>query len=383
MRLRHSLVDPMKPIKKTLPQLLQLCLDKKLCFASYREPGCDIVTLAQDGGEPLRLSVDHEISEQRGFAIAPFVESDSCRPILISPDLISVGDAPDESLFARLEQFGGNSLNGCGDIGETYQCDHAEYLQEVDSLVTAIEAGRFAKAVLSRVEIIRDDIREKVVATYIRMCARYPHSLVYIFQADGHLWLGATPEILASVGQGKLQTIALAATRKNTPENQKFSAWSEKERQEQQYVTDYINDLLISFDLKSVKRGLPYPRQAGNMLHLCTEFSCDSHEIGGKLSPLLQALHPTPAVCGMPKEAARTFLHGLEKHDRQYYSGFLGPVNISPEQISLYVNLRCMQVCRGYAQVYVGGGITSDSVAEDEWTETVLKTKTILSALDN
>ena len=373
----------MKPTKKTLPQLLQLCLDKKLCFASYREPGSDIVTLIQDGGEPLRLGADHEISQQRGFAISPFVETDSCGPMLISPDLISVGDAPDQSLFDRLEQFAGNPVNGCGDIGETCQCDRDEYLQEVSRLVAAIEAGQFAKAVLSRVEIIRTDIREKVVATYMRMCAHYPNSLAYIFQAGGHLWLGATPEILASVGEGKLRTISLAATRKNTPENQKFSAWSEKERQEQQYVTDYINDLLISFDLDSLEKGQPYPRQAGNMLHLCTEFSCDSQEIGGKLTPLLQALHPTPAVCGMPKEAARTFLHGLEKHDRQYYSGFLGPVNISPEQISLYVNLRCMQVCSDYAQVYVGGGITSDSVAEDEWTETVLKTKTILSALDN
>jgi isochorismate synthase len=76
------------------------------------------------------------------------------------------------------------------------------------------------------------------------------------------------------------------------------------------------------------------------------------------------------------------YLLETEKHNRSYYSGYLGPVNLD-ERMLLFVNLRCMQVLADKLVLYVGAGITSESVAEDEWDETEIKADTLLSVIYN
>ena len=98
------------------------------------------------------------------------------------------------------------------------------------------------------------------------------------------------------------------------------------------------------------------------------------------LKNLLNTLHPTPAVCGLPKEAAKFFILQNEKYDRTYYSGFLGEIN-DDFDTELFVNLRCAKIEKNVAQIYVGGGITKESNPEKEWSETHLKTNTIKSIL--
>ena len=95
---------------------------------------------------------------------------------------------------------------------------------------------------------------------------------------------------------------------------------------------------------------------------------------------LLNTLHPTPAVCGLPKEAAKSFILRNENYDRTFYTGFLGEININLVT-DLFVNLRCVEIEEGFAKVYVGGGITEESIPEKEWLETHFKTTTIKSIL--
>ena len=90
-------------------------------------------------------------------------------------------------------------------------------------------------------------------------------------------------------------------------------------------------------------------------------------------------LHPTPAVCGIPLEKSRALILETEQHNRGYYTGFLGPV--TAKSISLFVNLRCMQVLPEKCVLYVGGGITRDSEMEKEWLETEAKAETLLSVI--
>jgi isochorismate synthase len=71
------------------------------------------------------------------------------------------------------------------------------------------------------------------------------------------------------------------------------------------------------------------------------------------LGELVSELHPTPAVCGLPKQAAMDFIQSIEKHQRSYYSGFQGPVNID-DKLQLFVNLRCMQVMDERLILYIG-----------------------------
>lgn len=366
-----------------LPELIELCLDKNIPFASYRQPGGEIVTVIQTGGEVEPLVEGVELSEQSGFVIAPFLGGGHCVSRNIRPDIVVVGDVVEGQVFVELSAIKSTVCeNNCTD-SSNYEADCEEYSAQVAAIIETIESGVFDKAVLSRIKVVSGDHRHKLVTTFMKMCAIYPYSMAYIFQVEDQLWLGATPEVLASVQKGVFRTLSLAATRLNTPENKKLAAWGDKELQEQQYVTDYIERILRTCDLKTLKMGPRYVRQAGNLLHLCTDFTCDGEEVDGKMSQILNALHPTPAVCGMDTEAARDFLLDLEKHDRQYYSGYLGPVNIVAGEIAVYVNLRCMRVCSKYAHIFVGGGITADSIAEDEWQETVMKSKTILSVLED
>ena len=121
---------------------------------------------------------------------------------------------------------------------------------------------------------------------------------------------------------------------------------------------------------------------AGNLMHLRTDFEVDTQAIDfpDLATVMLGLLHPTSAVCGMPKPAALDFILAHEKHDRKLYAGYLGQVNITKET-HLFVNLRCMEVLTKQAILYAGGGITKDSVPEREWIETEMKCKTIAQAL--
>ncbi|MGL1932754.1 MAG: chorismate-binding protein [Desulfotalea sp.] len=365
------------PIK----QLLQSCLDSDLSFVSYRQPGGEITTIIQKDVEAREIIKTTDISLQRGFVFSPYVESENCKKIIISPDLVIVGNKCTTDIYDEINFSQKIKTKNSDCLQPTYTCGEEEYKDQIGKIVDAINKGDVEKAVLSRLQLVPEDQREKLVDNYLAMCEKYSFSFVYLLRAGGQLWLGATPETLASMTDSQFSTISLAATRSNLLENRNLSSWTDKEKQEQQYVTDYISSCLKERASGSLQIGKRYVRQAGALLHLCTDFVCSAKEIKGHLSELLGHLHPTPAVCGMPRENARKLLCSIEKHNRQYYSGYLGPVNIFPEQISLYVNLRCMFVCSNSARIFMGGGITADSVPADEWQETVMKSKTILSVL--
>jgi isochorismate synthase len=99
-------------------------------------------------------------------------------------------------------------------------------------------------------------------------------------------------------------------------------------------------------------------------------------------STMLRLLHPTSAVCGVPLEPSLTFLVENEGYSRDFYSGYLGPVNID-NQIDIFVNLRCMQLLAEKATFYAGAGVTIDSIPEQEWEETEMKMNTLLRVIQS
>ena len=97
------------------------------------------------------------------------------------------------------------------------------------------------------------------------------------------------------------------------------------------------------------------------------------------LRQLAAALHPTPAVCGLPKTEALTRILTTESLDRRYYAGFLGWWG--QDEAALYVNLRCLKLYAGGVRLYAGGGILPESTLEQEWQETCHKMCTMLVLL--
>lgn len=201
------------------------------------------------------------------------------------------------------------------------------------------------------------------------MLKNYKNAMVYLwFHPKVGCWMGASPERLIHIHKKEFKTMSLAGTQsfKNTTK----VTWKTKEQEEQQFVTDYILETIKSA-IQHVKISAPYTVKAGSLLHIRTDVS---GELKSKkaLGKLIDALHPTPAVCGLPKNIATDFILENECYDRSFYTGYLGELNVNNET-NLFVNLRCMEIEKKRISFYIGGGITKDSLAENEWNETVFK----------
>jgi isochorismate synthase len=240
--------------------------------------------------------------------------------------------------------------------------------------ILSIQAGQFEKVVLSRKEVLPLP-QVELRALITRLFSLYPTAYCYAwFHPETGLWLGASPEQLIKIEAHSIHTMALAGTQKFT-ENVN---WGAKEQQEQQVVTDYLVEQLQPF-CASLKLNGPHTQQAGSLLHLKTEIRGQLHA-GFSLQNLLQSLHPTPAVCGMPKDDALQFIGQEEGYDRQFYSGFMGEIQPN-NQVDLFVNLRCMKLANNQATIYMGCGITKDSQPDLEFAETVHKSQTMKQVL--
>ncbi|MBN1598994.1 MAG: chorismate-binding protein [Bacteroidales bacterium] len=361
-------------------EVLSLCLENKIPFASYRLPGNNSVnTIIQKDCKLTELNGLSGIPERGGFIIAPFTAQDGIKTYIIRPDIV-LNDLNYESLIGHVRSIQTGELNGINRLAPK-NTNKRDFIQQVRNTIDKIRSGEFDKVVLSRVKIVEGEFTSRLIEIFKVLSDSYTNAFVYLFQVKGHCWIGATPEPLICFENNELTTVSLAGTRTFTDENLKVENWNKKELKEQEYVTQFIENALSDYNIINYQKTGPYTKKAGRLLHLRTDFNFDIREIGDKLHDLINALHPTSAVCGMPMERTREYIIGTEKHEREYYSGFLGPVGIK-DKLQLFVNLRCMKVFPDHLALYVGGGITSDSIAEDEWEETEIKAETLLSVVN-
>lgn len=246
----------------------------------------------------------------------------------------------------------------------------------VEKGIAAIERGEMRKLVLSRAKKLAYPDGFEVYDTFEKLCAKYPTAFCYFFHLPAiGTWMGATPETLIAVeAQSIFKTVALAGTQAYKGQAVRDALWSQKEIEEQAIVSRYIINCFKKIRLREFEEDGPKTVIAGHLMHLQTNFWVNMQEVempdlGSKM---LVLLHPTSAVCGMPKQESQAFILANEGYDRAFYSGFLGTSQINGNS-HLFVNLRCMQLqCDGLT-LYAGGGITIDSVPEREWQETALK----------
>jgi isochorismate synthase len=250
--------------------------------------------------------------------------------------------------------------------------------------VDFIRTSGIAKVVVSRTTRQPLPADFDPVDSFLELTARYPSAFVSLVAIPGiGTWLGASPEVLLTLDERGLTTMALAGTQRR-PENRPLAGvtWGAKETAEQEMVSDYVRDFFQRAGITTLEEEGPRTIAAANVVHLQTLFRVELPEAPrlALANRVLDELHPTSAVCGMPKHQALAFILSHEGYDRRFYSGFLGPVHMD-ERSSLFVNLRCMQLDTGYANLYVGGGITADSDPAAEWRETEMKAETMLSVL--
>lgn len=254
-----------------------------------------------------------------------------------------------------------------------------EYEKQFQAYKKTFENGSLKKAVLSRIKRIPKPVDFNAFDFFKKLEKAYPRALVYLLShpATG-MWMGASPEILVEKTETGWQTVSLAGT---LPTSANVN-WTKKEKIEQEYVSAHIREALIASGISKFKESIPDTVQAGNVNHLKSTFHFDGPATQGFFKTLVSHLHPTPAVAGLPAKEAADFINRTELHHRGLYTGYLGIVNL-PERVSLYVNLRCMQIGKSDLALYLGGGITVASDLPSEWEETEQKATTILQYLND
>ena len=340
---------------------------KQLPFVVYNKPNCnDVFGMFQQNDE---LNTITNQFDKQGFVFAPFSSTD--RTVLFP---LSVSEVVKDKVLVKRS----SKLQNVTFVNNESKSTHVDL---VENGVNAIKKGRFKKVVLSRkVKVTLAEVN--VIETYNKLLQAYPNAFVYVwFHPKVGLWFGATPETLLKLENNYFTTMALAGTQvykeNDTP------VWSEKEIDEQKIVTDYIVNKLTSFSI-GLEISETKTVKAGSLLHLRTEVKGKLNVKEKGLFSLIDLLHPTPAVCGLPKEAAKQFILENENYNRSYYTGFLGELNMgfqNQNDSHLFVNLRCMEIKNKEAYVYVGGGITKESNPEKEWEETVAKSNIMLKVL--
>ncbi|WP_269685142.1 chorismate-binding protein [Flavobacterium lacustre] len=261
------------------------------------------------------------------------------------------------------------------------ESEKKEFENLVAKGIQGIKNQEFKKVVLSRKETV-DLVDFDLERTFEKLVQLYPTTFVYcFFHPKLGTWLGATPEQLLKANDSVFETIALAGTQKANDSSAVI--WKQKEKEEQQFVTDYIVNKLKNV-ASDVLVSEPYSIQAGSIWHIKTDIS-GVFNLGLSLQQVVSLLHPTPAVCGLPKEDSKAFILENEKYDRTFYTGFLGELNSSltneTQSSDLFVNLRCMQIVENEALLYMGCGITKDSIPEKEWEESSNKSVTMKKVL--
>lgn len=303
--------------------------------------------------------------ESSGFVFAPY--DTAGKTVLIRPDEMHMAEffAPKKQAKSFLPP-------------EAAEIEKNKHLQIIVKAIGQIKAGGLKKVVLSRKKEVVT--AAKPLAVFQEILGLYPRAFCYLwYHPKVGVWSGASPENFLSTSNNILTTMSLAGTQRAN--NNTLPKWGSKEVDEQEMVTSYILEALKN-KISKIKVSKVDSVRAGNLWHLKTTISGDMSAT--TLKKIVMALHPTPAVCGRPLKEAQLFVRQNESYNREYYTGFLGELNMGGEkETQLFVNLRCLQLLGNTAILYVGGGITKDSIPEDEWQETLEKTGIMGQALFN
>ena len=309
----------------------------------------------------IRLGDLSELKGVEGFVMMPFKTTPDCPLVLFQPTMVFKSEVPAEPAPYVMQWHEASYRSG--------------YRHAFSQLHYLLSTGALEKVVLAKRADCRVIFRKgDGVQLFLKACRLYPHQMiVYASSQLTNTWLMATPEVLLERTADSWHTMALAGTMREEGE------WSQKNQREQSLVTDFISSVIEPF-ADDVRVDGPYTMKAGMLCHLRTDFN---FQLKPDCRPeqLVKVLHPTPAVCGLPRDKAMAAIDAFENTPRYYYSGFCGPWNFRG-MTNLFVTLRCMgkRNDRNFS-MFAGGGLISESRDMDEWEETETKLEVMRNIL--
>jgi len=384
--------------RQSMQILWATAIELRAAVAIWRLPHSGDFHLLIDFSSPRREGSLDIQNGAEGFAVSPFTNPDGRKTLLLRPQfhitfqgdaahILSADELPPTFWEVLKRQTNQPHTQLDGDPGKQPDtnpgANKSHFLDVVNRALKLIAHNKLDKVVIARTLQLPLTGKLDLLSLLRRLGDRQQDALVSLISIPGlGTWMGASPELLAGINRaGRFCTVALAGTRAcpmTTPLSE--TVWNRKEIEEQAMVRRFIVAQFNSLRLPEFRETGPCSVRAGSVIHIKTEYQVDMQAVHhpdlGNL--MLRLLHPTSAICGIPKQAARNFILSHEGFDRGLYGGFLGPVNMGGET-QIYVNLRCMQISPSQLTFYAGAGITRDSVAENEWRETDLKCETLRS----
>lgn len=318
-------------------------------FALFKLPQSDKIYFIQG-----QMSADLEsldfADKQTRFVISPFAQQN--RAFIIKPDELKEWIGETFDLIYNYDPQESGTRN-----------EYIHYVQHaVDTLISHSDIHKFVAA---RVKNMDKPSGFDAFDFFTKLTRNYPSAFTYLLTSKiTGTWLGASPELLLHHQNLVLSTVALAGTLAN----EQADVWTDKEIKEQQWVEDFIYETLLPYS-ENLDKSQTETISSGELKHLKSTFTAKLKPEQNPIGEVLAQLNPTPAVCGLPQDVAHHFIMEMEGMDRQFYSGFVGVLNLE-EQTHLYVNIRCAQIFENQINQFAGAGITSSSIPENEWTET-------------
>lgn len=283
------------------------------------------------------------------------------------------------SLFTKWERgSGGEVIN--------YPMPYETWEQIITNATHEIKSGKLEKVVLSRVCEIQFAERVEVDSPLAYLNERYPECYRFLFEPRPyHAFFGATPELLAKVENQYITTMGLAGSIKRgaTPTEDDILAQQilndPKELHEHALVVKAIQQKLTAItDVLHIPES-PEIYCLSNIQHLHTPIKGHLSQNYGVL-PIVETLHPTPAMGGVPRNSAMEFIRKSESVPRGWYAAPIGWIDYKLDG-EFGVAIRSAVSQHERVWLYAGAGIVGSSIPQKEWDETALKLKPMLNAL--
>ncbi len=352
-------------MKALILSIARAFLTKNIAFSIYRFPNTEDWVLAMDPKY-------YPFKKKKYFWMTPFHSErknlEIILPVIekgfINKDLLDmVKLLPEE---AEVRKPLGQEMTK-----EEYEIHFKKFLDEIKN-------GRLNKIILSRIFYEEKAGTFDPFLCFEHLTQNNPKAFVHFsLHPNSGLWMGASPELLLEKKKELVHTMALAGTQ--SKRSDQHYHWREKEQEEHLMVSRHIERVFEKNGARLIQKLGPKNIETDSVVHLKTDYNFKIRE-SYSFKDLINNLHPTPAIAGLPRDASINCILQNEGYDRTYYCGIIGETDFD-EKAQLFVNLRCMQIGEKDIAIYVGGGITAASDPEEEWQETVLKGETMRESI--
>ncbi len=258
---------------------------------------------------------------------------------------------------------------------------------QINSALEKISVGKLSKVVLARYKDLQFNELHNILFLLQRLEENFENCYTFAYRNGDSVFFGASPEKLFKISNGFIETDALAGSIPRGTSNEEDENYtadllrSEKNLAEHKSVVDFLLEQLTPVTEKIFFDSQPSIKKYRNIQHLYSQIRAKLKQDTSIFS-LLDLLHPTPAVCGMPKTEALKTINELEDFDRGMYAGVLGWFNLQ-EEGEFVVGIRSALLQEGFLRAFAGCGIVEGSESLSEFNETELKLRPILSLFTN